>query len=103
MVVTDALGCTSAPSTPVQIISTAMEVLVADAFTVFPNPTAGLLTLSFASDGAHSVLLCNARGRVVRSERMSGSHGALWMEDLPAGLYILREVGSPHGVRVVRE
>jgi hypothetical protein len=103
VVVIDALGCTSAPSVPVQIISTASEERGADAFTVFPNPTNGMLTLSFATDGLRTVLLCDAQGRELRSERMSGSRGALSMEKLPAGLYILREAGSAHGVRVVRE
>lgn len=103
VVVTDALGCNSAPSTPVQIISTALEERVADAFTVFPNPTSAMVTLSFANDGQRTVLLCDAQGRVLRSERVSGSTTRLDMQALPVGLYILREEGSARGVRVVRE
>lgn len=103
VVVTDALGCTSAPSTPVQIISTTVEEHGVNAFTIFPNPTNGQMSLSFATDGPHTVLLCDAQGRVLRSERVSGSRGALTLENLPGGLYLLREVGSAGAVRVVRE
>jgi hypothetical protein len=103
VVVIDALGCTSAPSVPVQIISTAVEERGADAFTVFPNPTNGMLTLSFANDGLHTVLLCDAQGRALRSERVNESRGTMELEELPAGLYMLHEVGSAHWVRVMRE
>ena len=103
VVVTDALGCTSAPSAPVQIINTGVAEQVRDAFTVYPIPTTGRLTLSFAADGPHTVLLCDAQGRVLRSERLSGTIAILDMQELPAGLYILRGSGSVGGVRVVRE
>ncbi|MBK8498550.1 MAG: T9SS type A sorting domain-containing protein [Flavobacteriales bacterium] len=103
VVVTDALGCISAPSVPVVVISTAVEEQMNDAFAVFPNPTTGLLTLSFAKDGPHTVLLCDAQGRVLRNERMSGATAMFDLHELPAGLYIVREAGSAPGVRVVRE
>ena len=103
VVITDALGCTSAPSVPVEIISTAVEERMIDAFTVFPNPTTGQLTLSFAEDGWHTILLGDAQGRVLRSERLSGASPTVDLQNLSAGLYILREAGSGQGVRVVRE
>jgi Secretion system C-terminal sorting domain len=101
--VTDALGCTSAPSVPVPIISTAVDARATDAFAVFPNPTGGAITLSFATDGAHVLLFCDAQGRVLRSERVSGASATLSLEDLPRGLYLLREAGSENAVRVVME
>ncbi len=104
VVVTDALGCTSAPSTPVQIIHTAVEERTNAAFAVYPNPSSGQLTLSFASDGVHAMLLCDAHGRMLRSERVIGSTSTLDVQELPAGLYIVREVGSGRaGVGVVVE
>lgn len=105
VVVTDALGCTSAPSVPVQIISTGGTDTAPGpgTFAVFPNPTTGQLTLSFAAHGPHNLLLCDAQGRVLRSERLSGTTATLDLHDLPAGLYILREAGSTRAVRVVRE
>lgn len=103
VVVTDALGCTSAPSVPVSIISTSVDARATDAFAVFPNPTGGAITLSFATDGAHALLLCDAQGRVLRTERVNGARATLTLEDLPRGLYLLREAGSAGAVRVVRE
>lgn len=103
VVVTDALGCTSAPSDPVQVISTAVMEAVAPAFAVYPNPTSAHLTLRFANDGPHQLELCDAQGRVLRTERMFGKQGQIDLQGLPTGLYVVREVGSGAGVRVVRE
>ncbi len=103
VVITDVLGCTSAPSVPVNIISTGVVERMTDGFAVFPNPTSGHITITFAADGPHTVLLCDMQGRVLRNERISGSTAALSIEVLPAGMYILREVGSACAVRVVRE
>ncbi len=103
VVVTDALGCTSAPSVPVVVINTAVEERAVDAFTVFPNPTNGQLTVTFTTNGTHTVQLCDAQGRVLRSERVSGSSATLDVRELPVGLYFLREVGGARAVRVVRD
>lgn len=103
VVVTDALGCTSAPSVPVQIINTSVEEGIIDAFTVMPNPSSGQLTIAFSDVGPHDLLLCDAQGRLLRRERRMGSTAVLDLQDLPAGLYVLREEGSTRGVRVVRE
>ena len=103
VVYTDALGCTSAPSVPVQIINTAAPAPTTTAFTVFPNPTTGSVTLSFADAAPRTILLCDARGRVLRSERLSGASAVVYLHGLPAGLYILREAGGGNAVRVVRE
>ena len=70
---------------------------------LYPNPTTGQVTITFATDGAHMVLLCDAQGRVVRNEPMSGTTTTLDLRALPAGLYTVREVGAAQGVRVVRE
>lgn len=68
-----------------------------------PDPTSGSLTLRFANDGPHQLELCDAQGRVLRSERMFGVQGQFDLQALPTGLYVVREVGSGAGVRVVRE
>jgi len=68
-----------------------------------PNPTRAHLTLRFANAGPHHLELCDAQGRVLRSERIFGTQGQLDPQALPTGLYVVREVGSGAGVRVVRE
>lgn len=103
VVITDALGCVSAPSAPVQVISTAVEEPVSPAFAVFPNPTDQHLALRFANDGPHALELCDAQGRLLRSETVQGSTAQLDLHALPAGLYVVREVGMGAGVRVIRE
>ena len=103
VVITDALGCTSAPSEVVQVISTAVEEPASPAFAVFPNPTDQHITLHFANDGPHALELCDAQGRLLRSERVQGSTAQLDLHALPTGLYVVREVGMGAGVRVIRE
>ena len=103
VVVTDALGCTSAPSATVQVISTAVEENAWPAFAVFPNPTDHHITVRFANDGAHALELCDAQGRLLRSERVQGPTAQLDLQALPAGLYLVREAGMAAGVHVVRE
>lgn len=103
VVITDALGCVSAPSAPVQVISTAVEEPASPAFAVFPNPTDQHITLRFANDGPHALELCDAQGRLLRSETVQGNTAQLDLHALPAGLYVVREVGMGAGVRVIRE
>ena len=57
----------------------------------------------FANAGPHQLEVCDAQGRLLRSERMFGTQGLLDLQALPTGLYVVREVGSGVGVRVVRE
>lgn len=108
VMITDALGCASAPSVPVQVIGTAVEGTGAErsrsAFSALPNPTSGELTLRFADAGPHTVLLCDAQGRVLRTERLNGPTAVVQLHALPAGLYFLRDVErGGAAVRVVRE
>ena len=103
VVVTDALGCTSAPSAPVQVVGTAVEATPSPAFTIFPNPTSQHITLRFATDGLHPLELCDAQGRLLRSLTVRGTQALLDLQALPTGLYVVREVGMGAGERVVRE
>lgn len=103
VVVTDALGCTSAPSAPVQVISTAVEEHPSPTFSLYPNPTSADLTVRFATDGLHHLELCDAQGRVLSTLTTQGTETVLDLQALPAGLYVVREVGRGAGVRVVRE
>lgn len=69
----------------------------------YPNPASAHLTLRFANDGPHQFELCDAQGRLLRSERIFGTQGQLDLQALPMGVYVVREVGMGAGVRVVRE
>ncbi|HRH37375.1 MAG TPA: T9SS type A sorting domain-containing protein [Flavobacteriales bacterium] len=84
-------------------IATGLPTSAPSLFTATPNPTNGKLTLTFSADGPHTLMLFDAHGHVLRSERMSGAMATLSIDDLPAGIYLLRESGSAQGVRVVRQ
>ncbi len=95
---------------PVVVISTSVDEPFdpAQGLHVMPNPTSGPITITFPSvnpgrDRSRDIVLCDAQGRVMWSERVRGASVTRSIEELPAGLYILREVGSIHAVRVVRE
>ncbi|MBK8226771.1 MAG: T9SS type A sorting domain-containing protein [Flavobacteriales bacterium] len=84
-------------------IATALPTEEPSSFSASPNPTNGQITLSFATSGAHALLLCDAQGRLLRSELKSGPSAMLDLHELPAGLYLLREAGGAAAVRVVKE
>ena len=103
VVTTNALGCESQPSAPLQVIGTGLSVGSADAPRVAPNPTNGLLTITFPEGLAQQVLLCDARGRVLEQLRSTGTRMDVDLNGRPAGLYLLRGVERPWAVRVVKE
>ena len=103
VVTTNALGCVSQPSAPLQVIGTGLSDRTADAPRVAPNPTNGLLTITFPEGHTQQVLLCDAQGRVLEQLRSTGSRMDVDLSGRPAGLYLLRGVELPWAVRVVKE
>jgi photosystem II stability/assembly factor-like uncharacterized protein len=103
VVVTDALGCTSAPSLPVQVIGTAVPRRTQGAITVHPNPASSTVTIGLHGSGDHILQLHDAGGRLLREWRMIGMNYMIDVRDLPAGLYHLRDVRNGGVVRLVRE
>ena len=103
VVTTNALGCVSEPSAPLQVIGTGLIALPENSPQVAPNPTTGLLTLKFTEVPSRQVLLCDAQGRVLDVLRSTGTRMEVDLGDRPAGLYLLRGVDRPWSVRVVKE
>ncbi|MCB0783661.1 MAG: hypothetical protein KDC02_05415, partial [Flavobacteriales bacterium] len=103
VVTTNALGCVSQPSAPLQVIGTGLIALPENSPQVAPNPTTGLLTLTFTEVPSRQVLLCDAQGRVLEVLRSTGTRMEVDLGDRPAGLYLLRGVERPWSVRVVKE
>ena len=103
VVTTNALGCVSEPSAPLQVIGTGLIALPENSPQVAPNPTTGLLTLTFTEVPSRQVLLCDAQGRVLELLRSTGTRMEVDLGDRPAGLYLLRGVDRPWSVRVVKE
>lgn len=86
---------TSLPIEPVSCLENDIEDLEAEenAIDVYPNPTTGLLNISFgnAETEGYSVEIYDALGRLVSSENVnaSGSH-SMDISAYPEGLYIVR-------------
>lgn len=103
VVITDALGCTSAPSAPVQVIITGMDTATAAAPLLHPNPGTGTYQLRFAEARPRLLHLHDLQGRLLHQQRSTDPNAVLFLEHLPAGLYVLSAEGEAWGVRVVKE
>ncbi len=102
VIVTDALGCVSAPSAPVPIISTAIAPVTFTGVTrLFPNPANNAVRIERAEASPATLTLFDVQGRVVRSERISSDTGVLDISDLVPGLYTVR-VASAHDAETLR-
>lgn len=82
---------TEQPGTLLHCISTGIiEPGTAPAFTVYPNPSGGQLTVSCKTNGNHEVELYNSTGQRLHSESFIGNSKTLSLENYPAGIYLLR-------------
>jgi hypothetical protein len=73
------------------------------AFTIFPNPTTGSISLQ-AAFGIHSVEITNALGERVFVQSTSGSALVVNLQtDLPSGLYFVRINGLGEALRIAVE
>ena len=103
VVVTDALGCVSAPSSPVQVIQTlTAEQVALTGLLVFPNPATQLVRIAHPGyTGASQVMIMDAHGRMVWSGRMVGTGFSVDVSNWSPGLYLVRLI-TPSGTEVVR-
>jgi hypothetical protein len=58
-------------------------------FSVYPNPTNGLVTLEFETEGVHIVTLAEMSGRILLRETANGQTAKIDLSDYPAGVYLL--------------
>ena len=56
---------------------------------VYPNPTNGILTLSFKTAGNYHITICNTNGKVLVRKTATGIVTQMDMSSLPAGVYML--------------
>lgn len=101
VIVTDALGCTSALSEAVQIVITGIEHPQTPLRSlIHPNPTRSVIRIDRIDPSPARLELLDPQGRLVHSASLTGS-STLDLEDLPAGLYLAR-VQDHLGVEVIR-
>jgi len=61
-------------------------------FNVYPNPSHGVLHLSFQSSGTSRVQIFNVTGQLVRATEITSKTATLDVSDLQSGVYFLRAV-----------
>jgi len=106
VVVTDAAGCVSASSAPVQVISTGLSAAADDAvIRLHPNPARHQVRLERASSTSALVTFVDPHGRRVHEQRITGMTATLDVSTLATGVYLLRvsDGSGSHVVRLVKE
>ncbi|HEX2617967.1 MAG TPA: T9SS type A sorting domain-containing protein [Flavobacteriales bacterium] len=78
--------------------STGMEERDANALTVFPSPTEGLLNV-WSDMPLRAVAVIALDGRVVIERSVNGAKAVLDLSALPAGLYVLNARGADGSLR----
>jgi hypothetical protein len=59
-----------------------------DQFSIFPNPTNGLLTIK--GNGAYSIIIMDISGRIVYSKEQNAEQSTIDVSDLHRGVYIVQ-------------
>jgi photosystem II stability/assembly factor-like uncharacterized protein len=103
VVVTDALGCVSAPSAPVQVISTGVEPPTAPAPRLQPNPGNGTYQLHFKDARTRHLELRDMQGRLLHQQQTTGADVQLHLQRLPAGIHLLSAREEGWTIRLVKE
>lgn len=90
---TDSLGCTGVDSQQVMVDSATGIAYSSQNFTLHPNPTSGILTMTM-SQPAQRVLRIYAAAGVLRLEAEVRSDIILSVDHLPTGTYLVQLVGQ---------
>ncbi|MEO8591624.1 MAG: YCF48-related protein [Flavobacteriales bacterium] len=90
VIVTDVLGCVSAPSAPVQVVSTGINAPVEPHARLYPNPATRTIRIERTDASPALLTLVDGQGRVVRTEGVSGIAPSLDISALSPGLYVVR-------------
>jgi len=104
VVVSDPLGCVSAPSAPVQVIITGIPSAPGSGTRIYPNPALDLLRIEPADAAPATITFLDVQGRLVQSTLITGAT-SVNVSGLRPGVYLVR-VASGSAVesfRVVKE
>lgn len=94
VVVTDAMGCVSAPSSTVQVISTNIADAEMSSIHVDPNPANSTIRISGMRASSAWMTIMDDQGREVKSARVSVNNAVVDISDLGVGLYVARLVSE---------
>lgn len=87
-----ALDTTNLPASPISV----EELLPVTTMRFFPNPATSALQIELDGDGPFALELLDLSGRTVRSMRAIAGRNQMDLNNLPAGMYLLR-VNTPQG------
>lgn len=88
VVATDANGCVSPVSAPV-FTNVSIEEKDLVLFSIYPNPTSGILTIAWNKNETASVKVVDMQGRVLKQLNEIQSGNTLDIRDLATGIYIV--------------
>lgn len=95
VIVTDAFGCVSAPSVPVQVIVTDVpDAMDNDVLRLFPNPAQDQIRVERAHSSEGMISVIDAHGRVVSESSIVGTVAEIRIAQLAPGMYTLRVVDA---------
>lgn len=68
-------------------------------YSVGPNPTSGQLFVSSKTvpEGENTAEVYDAQGKLVLSQALTGSYSLLYLQDLPAGMYLMKIFNDTDG------
>ena len=100
--ITDALGCVSAPSAPVQVNTTGMAPSATTHTThLLPNPASGRVLVERPEGAPARLTLLDAQGRVVLEQNIQDRHTMLDISGLRPGIHLVR-LTAPNKVETLR-
>jgi Secretion system C-terminal sorting domain/Repeat of unknown function (DUF5648) len=86
-------------------VKTETDSINTNNFTVFPNPTTGLITIKNDSKTIDSVTVNNLFGEEIQTNKTGGSNTVLDISNLPKGIYLVKvkSQGEEKVMRVIKE
>lgn len=90
----------SSPCADAPLNTSVMDVPVRPEFSVYPNPSNGIVNVNFKEKRHGKVNLINLQGQILNSYEITGEITQLDLRGMPKGIYLLQLVGSSESVRV---
>jgi hypothetical protein len=69
--------------------TTDIEELSDNAFSIYPNPSRGLVNIDFENRATTRVKIYDANGKLIIERAMANSHNQLDISDQPKGVYFI--------------
>lgn len=105
VIVTDALGCVSAPSATVPVINTGISTEMIITARLMPNPAEDIVRIERGESSPVVLTFLDAQGRVVRTEQGAGNNIVTDVSRFSPGIFLVRmtTTRSVETVRFVKE